>query len=123
MGVIGPMRLWAARWRIVLGLASLATGISSGMAQAADLPAALAKAETCIACHGATGVSQMPETPSLAGQPEGFLQWQLVYFRSGTRKSAVMQPLAAGLTNDDVRVLSKHFASLAPPPRAATSGD
>lgn len=123
MGVIARMRLRATRWRIVLGLTSLTMGISSGMAQAADLPAALAKAETCIACHGATGVSQMPETPSLAGQPESFLQWQLVYFRSGTRKSAVMQPLAAGLTDDDVRVLSKHFASMVPPPRATASGD
>ena len=79
---------------------------------AADAPA---KAETCAACHGATGLSQMPETPSLAGQPEGFLQWQLVYFRSRTRKSEVMQPMAASLTDDDIRVLSKYFAGLQPP--------
>jgi cytochrome c553 len=87
--------------------------LSATTAAAADAPA---KAETCIACHGANGISQMPETPSLAGQPDGFLQWQLVYFRSGTRKSPVMQPLAATLTDDDVRALSKHFASMTPPP-------
>jgi len=130
MGVVAPVRLRAARMRAGFGVAVLAvsgTLVSlatwSGTAGAADLPAASAKAETCIACHGASGVSQAPETPSLAGQPESFLQWQLVYFRSGTRKSAVMQPLAAGLTDDDIRVLSKHFASMAPPPRASASGD
>lgn len=129
MGVVtAPVWLWAARMRAGAGAVALtafaALAALSGAAIAADLPAASAKAETCIACHGATGVSQMPETPSLAGQPESFLQWQLVYFRSGTRKSAVMQPLAAGLTDDDIRVLSKHFASLVPPPRSAVaSGD
>ena len=33
-------------------------------------------------------------TPSLAGEPDEFVQWQLVYFRSGARKSEVMGPIA-----------------------------
>ena len=65
---------------------------------AADLAAGTAKAAACTACHGKDGVSQMAGAPSLAGQPDGFLQWQLVYFRSGTRKDAVMQPMAASLS-------------------------
>jgi len=73
-----------------------------------------AKAQTCAACHGAQGVSQIAATPSLAAQPESFLQWQLVYFRSGTRKSPVMQPLAEALSDDDIRDLSTYFASLPP---------
>jgi cytochrome c553 len=98
-------------WTCALALAMFALS-----AQAADPPTAPPKAETCFACHGAAGISQMPETPSLAGQPESFLQWQLVYFRTGTRKSPVMQPMAAGLSDDDIRGLSKYFASLKPPP-------
>lgn len=90
-------------------------------ARAADLPTAPPKAEACAACHGANGISQMAETPSLAGQPEGFLQWQLVYFRSGTRKSPVMQPMAAALADDDIRVVSKYFASLKPAPKEAAA--
>ena len=82
---------------------------------AADLAAGAAKAQTCMACHGAAGISQLPETPSLAGQPDGFLQWQLVYFRGGTRKSPVMQPLAAGLADDDIRNLAAFFAAQKPP--------
>jgi cytochrome c553 len=97
----------------LMALASHVTAV------AAQTPALPAKAETCIACHGAAGISQMAVTPSLAGQPEGFLQWQLVYFRSGTRKSAVMQPMAASLTDDDIRALSGYFAAQQPPPRDA----
>jgi cytochrome c553 len=68
---------------------------ASGVAAAADLAAGAAKAQARIVCHGPGGISQTAETPSLAGQPAAFLQWQLVLFRSGNRKSPVMQPMAA----------------------------
>jgi len=58
---------------------------SGGRAPAADVAAGQALAEACAACHGADGVSQIELTPSLAGQPDEFVQWQLVYFRSGVR--------------------------------------
>jgi cytochrome c553 len=88
---------------------------------AADPAAGAAKAEACAACHGKAGLSQTALTPSLAGQPEAFLQWQLVYFRSGTRKSPVMQPMAAALSDDDIRNLAAHFAAQKPP-AASTNG-
>ena len=53
---------------------------------AADVAAGKALAEGCAGCHGADGISQMPLTPSLAGQPDEFVQWQLVYFRSGDQE-------------------------------------
>jgi cytochrome c553 len=92
-------------------------------AHAADAPAIAAKAETCVACHGAGGISQMAETPSLAGQPDGFLQWQMVYFRSGTRKSPIMQPMAAGLTDDEIRGLAAYFSGLKPPAKDSNGAD
>jgi|SRR6266702_1744651 len=55
-----------------------------------------------------------PHTPSLAGQPDQFLQWQLVFFRSGARKSEVMAPIAEQLSNEDIRDLAGYFASLKP---------
>ena len=99
--------------------ACLAMLLTSVACHAAEPAAVEAKAQTCVACHGPGGISQTAEIPSLAGQPEGFLQWQLVYFRSGTRKSPVMQPLAASLTDDDIRALSAHFAAQKPPPADA----
>jgi len=61
-------------------------------AQQGDVAAGKAKAQLCAACHGENGVSQMKLTASLAGQPDEYVQWQLVYFRSGARKSPIMQP-------------------------------
>ena len=105
-------------------LAGLVVLLATGTAGAADLAAGAAKAEVCIACHGPGGISQRPETPSLAGQPDGFLQWQLVYFRGGTRRNPVMQPLAAGLVDDDIRNLAAYFGAQKPPlPSPGEGGD
>jgi cytochrome c553 len=93
-----------------------------GVASAADVSAGRALAEGCAACHGADGVSQTELTPSLAGQPDEFVQWQLVYFRSGVRKSDVMAPVAEALSNQDIRSLGAYYASL-PPPKPATAPD
>jgi cytochrome c553 len=103
------------------GLASLAA--IGGSASAADVAAGKALAEGCVACHGAEGVSQTELTPSLAGQPDEFVQWQLVYFRSGVRKSDVMSPIAEALSNQDIRNLGAYYASLpAPKPLVAPDG-
>jgi cytochrome c553 len=80
------------------------------------------KAAQCTPCHGETGISQTDNTPSLAGQPDLFLQWQLVFFRSGSRKNEIMQPMADQLSNEDVRNLGAYFASL-PPPKASAPDD
>ena len=95
---------------------------ASGDAPAADVSAGRALSEGCAACHGADGVSQTELTPSLAGQPDEFVQWQLVYFRSGVRKSDAMGPIAEALSNQDIRDLGAYYASLAPP-QPATAPD
>ena len=86
-------------------------------AQAADNAAGKEKAELCVGCHGENGISQMENIPSLAGQPDQFIQWQLVYFRAGARKNEQMQPIVEQLNNDDIRNLGAYFAQL-PPPKA-----
>jgi cytochrome c553 len=91
-------------------------------ASAADVSAGKALAEGCAACHGADGVSQTELTPSLAGQPDEFVQWQLVYFRSGARKSDVMSPIAEALSNQDIRNLGAYYALL-PPPKPTVASD
>jgi len=54
----------------------------------------------------------------VAGQPDLFLQWQLVFFRSGSRKNEVMQPIAEQLSNEDIRNLGGLFCLT-----AASCGD
>src|SRR5580658_6290190 len=65
----------------------------------------------------------MPDTPSLAGQIDTYIQWQLVYFRSGSRKSPIMGPLASALGDLDIRNLGAYFASLPPPGPASGATD
>ena len=84
--------------------------------EAADIAAGKAKAiEVCAACHGENGISTTENIPSLAGQQDQFIQWQLVFFRAGTRKNEQMQPIVEQLTNEDIRNLGAYFASLTPP--------
>jgi len=80
--------------------------------------AATAKAATCAACHGAEGIAAAPTFPNLAGQAETYLYVQLRAFKDGARANAVMQPLAKALTDEDMRNLAAHFASL--PGKAAS---
>src|SRR3954449_6989771 len=82
---------------------------------AADIAAGKEKAELCVGCHGEGGVSQTENIPSLAAQPDQFIQWQLVFFRAGTRKNEQMQTIVEQLNNDDIRNLGAYFAQLAPP--------
>jgi cytochrome c553 len=92
-------------------------------ARAADVAAGKAKAvEVCGACHGENGISQTENIPSLAGQLDQYIQWQLVYFRAGSRKNEQMQPVVEQLNNEDIRNLGAYFASLTPP-KAAPSDD
>jgi cytochrome c553 len=91
-------------------------------AVAADADAVKEKAEGCVGCHGENGVSEIEGTPSLAGQPDAFTQWQLVFFRSGARKNEVMTPIAEQLSNEDVRDLAAYFASLNPSDHSQNKG-
>ena len=97
--------------------AALLAAIFGGgsIAAAADLAAGKAKAEICAGCHGENGISTTENIPSLAGQQDQFIQWQLVYFRAGSRKNEAMQPIVEQLSNDDIRNLGAYFASLTPP--------
>jgi len=98
-----------------LALVTAATTCSS-FTNAADVAAGKAKAaEICAACHGENGISQTENIPSLAGQPDQFIQWQLVYFRAGSRKNEQMQPIVEEISNEDIRNLGAYFASLTPP--------
>ena len=94
---------------------SFAILLIGAAANAADIAAGKAKAELCSGCHGDNGISQMENVPSLAGQPDQFVQWQLVFFRSGARKNELMQPVVEQLDNNDIRNLGAYFASLTPP--------
>jgi cytochrome c553 len=107
----------------LVAMLSAATIGCGSLAQAADIAAGKEKAEICAGCHGDNGISLTENIPSLAGQPDQFIQWQLVYFRAGTRKSEQMQPVVEGINNEDIRNLGAYFASLTPPKASKDDDD
>ncbi len=66
---------------------------------------------TCAACHGMDGNSINPMWPSLAGQHEAYLDRHLKLFRDGLRENALMAPMAAGLSDQDIADLSAYYSS------------
>lgn len=98
-------------------VSSLAIGLLlvAGSVQAAD--AAQGKQQyqgTCAACHGANGISIAPIYPNVAGQKQDYVETQLKAFRDGSRKNAIMEPMAKGLTDAEIANLAAYIAQLKP---------
>lgn len=94
------------------------TALTAGMlmplvSSAADAEAGKAKAQACTACHGANGISVSDDIPNLAGQKVAYITAQLNAFREGTRKNALMNAMAAQLSETDVENVATFFNSLA----------
>ncbi|MDX1655065.1 MAG: cytochrome c [Candidatus Competibacteraceae bacterium] len=85
----------------------------AGAAHAAGDPeAGKAKSNTCVACHGANGISNNPLWPNLAGQKDQYMVKQLKAFKSGERQDPLMGPMAAPLSEQDMEDLSAYYSSL-----------
>jgi cytochrome c553 len=66
----------------------------------------------CNACHGERGISTVPDQfPHVAGQYASYLEHALRGYRDGTRRHAVMNPIAAELTDEEIRALSTFYAA------------
>jgi cytochrome c553 len=92
---------------------ALASALLAAPAPAQDLAA-------CLDCHGEGRPD--PAVPSLGGQPELFLLYQLFYFREGQRRSEPMTSLIAGRTDAELQALAAGLVAL-PPPEPATGAD
>jgi cytochrome c553 len=68
----------------------------------------------CTMCHGARGLSEA-NSPNLAGQYAAAIYKQLRDFQTGARVNAIMTPMAANLSDEDMRDLAAYYAYL---PRA-----
>ena len=105
--------------------AKAAAAVLSLAAASFALPAAaqspVDRFAACAACHGADGVSTMPDTPSLAGQHAFYAVTQLFLFREGRRANPAMTAMAKGMSDDDLRAFSERIAKL--PATASAQAD
>jgi cytochrome c553 len=111
--------------------ASLAATAYSSSAQEAAAAAAkpdLAKGEAsfstvCAACHAPDGNSLIPVNPKLAQQHPEYLIKQLTEFKAGKRVNAVMNGMAAPLTDVDMKNIAYWLGSKKATPGAAKEKD
>src|SRR5471030_468715 len=80
------------------------------------------RAAPCLACHGDKGVSEIPDIPSLGGQPAPYLLIQLYLFREKQRSFEIMNEVTKAFTDDDLRNFSDFIAKL-PAPSSVDTGD
>jgi cytochrome c553 len=111
--------------KAILGVAFFTSlvlfSVANAYAAPPDAVAGKAKAQTCFACHGESGIGISAEIPNLAAQPPLSITYQLIQFRGQQRKGGAMDALASSLSDQDMRDIAAYYSSLPPPP--AKSGD
>lgn len=94
-----------------------------------DMASGSAKTTVCVACHGPSGNSIVPQFPSLASQRADYLYQRMAAFKALNPKdpnyaSSPMPAQVQNLSDQDMRNIAMYFAAQAqvapvPPPAAA----
>lgn len=84
--------------------------------------------QVCAACHAADGNSVAATNPKIAGQFPEYLQKQLGDFKAQpgkkpARESAIMTPMAANLSDDDIQSLAVYYSGQKLRPASAADKD
>ena len=67
---------------------------------------------SCAACHGTDGKSP-GSMPSLYGKSSKYIEDQMLHFRKGERKGTVMNRIAKGYSEADIKLIASYFGKLA----------
>ena len=92
----------------------------SGNVLAADVSAGKSVSATCAACHGVDGNAPSDLFPKLAGQHAEDLEKQILDFQNGARENAMMAPMVAALSAEQVADVSAYFATQKTTPGAVS---
>lgn len=113
------LRAFAVLLSVSLAAPSLASVLAKGDVAAGETLANQGGGSTapCMSCHGPTGAG-IPASnfPRIAGYSEYYLRKQLKDFQSDRRKQPIMQPVASGLSDQQISDLAAYYASLPEPP-------
>ena len=85
---------------------------------AGDAAAGKEAAASCGGCHGDTGVSGSPATPSLAGQDAQYIVAAMQAYKSGARSDETMKGMAAALDDTTFKNIAAFYAVQEPKPPA-----
>ncbi|MDH4560467.1 c-type cytochrome [Pseudomonas sp. BN411] len=79
--------------------------------------------DSCALCHGVNGQPRDAQYAALAGQPAAYIETQLHAFAEGRRRSAQMGPLAANLSDTQIKSLADYFSRQRPETTEAPERD
>jgi cytochrome c553 len=79
--------------------------------------------DVCGACHTSDGSRGSPANPILQGQHADYIVKQLTEFKAGKRKNAIMNGMAATLSDEDMRNVAAFYASKSAKPGFAKNKD
>jgi cytochrome c553 len=99
------------RLPLLLAAALLAPLAVCAHGEGADARTLDERAAECAACHGPGGNSNIPNLPSIAGQPQFFLMNQLILIREGVRPIPEMADVLKGLKDEEAIALADRFAA------------
>lgn len=85
--------------------------IFAGNAYAGDPTAGRKVANMCRTCHGLDGYAAIPIAPHIGGEPQEYLEAQLLAFKSGEREHEMMSVVASGLNAQQIADVSAWYAS------------
>ena len=91
-----------------------ATGPAKPPPDSDPLTVAKQLSASCTGCHGESGVSSIPGTPSLAGQDAQYLAEATLAYKTGARRDETMKAPAAALDERAVKDLAAFYAAQEP---------
>jgi cytochrome c553 len=123
--VWSPLRAVARLGALAFVLGATAAAQAAGPAPAfkPDPAKGQTLATACLACHLADGNRGLPANPIIAGQHPEYIVKQLMEFKSGKRKNAIMQGMVAALSPEDMAHIAAFYAGKQAKPGFARNKD
>lgn len=94
----------------IADIAAYLSQLKDGPVTPGDAATAPKAAKVCTSCHGASGISQIPANPTLAGQYQSYLVHALKAYKNGGRENAIMKTFAGQLSEAEIQAVARWFS-------------
>jgi len=91
--------------KLAIAISAFAASIAN-----AETPSAEMLSNTCVGCHGASGVSNGPAIPTIAGVSESYFMDAMNEYAKDERVSTIMGRIARGYSEDELKAMAGYFA-------------
>ncbi len=94
----------------LLGALLVGAGLSLATAAQANDKRGMVLALSCASCHGTNGNSP-GSIPAIAGKSASYIESAMKQFRSEERYATVMNRIAKGYTDEEIKLLAEHLGN------------